>query len=297
MEISYLREFMILAQTGNFIEAADILFTTQSTLSKHIKSLEKEYGVPLFDRTTRKVQLSKFGQILVPEAKQIVELQDNYTAILQSSRETNREILTLGSMHAMAQYKITDVLVDFKENHPGSPIHVTLAGHKELKEMLRQHKCELAFIRDRNEFEDDLVKIPFAVDTLVAVLPASHPLAGRKAIPLLILANEDFILIEEHTFLYNLCIDACKENGFEPKVAMTNDRFENMVELVKKGMGIALLMKQLALYVSSLNIAIVDITPSVSSYINLCYLKNLELSDAAKHFVLCTKKIANGKQK
>ena len=64
MDINYFKEFVVLAQTGNFMEAADILYSSQSTLSKHIKSMESELGVPLFDRTTRKVKISKYGQLL-----------------------------------------------------------------------------------------------------------------------------------------------------------------------------------------------------------------------------------------
>ena len=96
MEINYLREFVVLAQTGNFMEAADLLYCSQSTLSKHIQNMETELGVPLFDRTTRKVALSKFGQLLLPYAKQIAELQDTYTAILQSGLSTDQDILIGG---------------------------------------------------------------------------------------------------------------------------------------------------------------------------------------------------------
>ena len=132
MDITYLREFVVLAQTGNFMEAADILYSTQSTLSKHIKSIELELGVPLFDRTTRKVRISKFGQLLLPYAKQIAELQDKYTAILKSSLETDQEILTLGSIPALAQYNITDVFVNFKKSRPQATINVIQAGSEEM---------------------------------------------------------------------------------------------------------------------------------------------------------------------
>jgi len=287
MEINYLREFAVLAQTLDFMEAADILYISQSTLSKHIQSIESELRVPLFDRTTRKVRISKFGQLLLPYAQQIAELQDKYTAILQSSLETDREILTLGSIPALAQYKITGILVNFKRSRSQSTISVMHAGSEELKEMLRKEKCELAFIRDTNEVDDDLVKIPYAVDTLAAVLPASHPLAKQKTIPLRMLADEDLLLMEKQTYLYRLSISACEQSGFEPKIAYTDQRPENLVDFVVKGMGVALLMKQLALYVSNPKVAIVDISPSVSTQINLCYLKGVELSDAAKHFVLC----------
>ena len=280
---------MVLAQTSNFVEAANILFSSQSTLSKHIKSIESELGVRLFDRTSRKVEITKFGELLLPYAKQIVELQDKYTAALQSNLATDREILTLGSIRALAQYNITDILVHFKKTRPQSSINIVQAGPAELREMLRQKKCELAFIRTRDEIDDDLIEVPYTVDTLVAVLPTTHPFARQKTIALRMLANDDFLLPEEHKYLYRLSTTVCKESGFEPKVVHTDDKFETLVDLVTKGMGVALLLKRLALYVSNPKIAIVDISPSVTTQINLCYLKGVELSKAAEHFILCTR--------
>ena len=90
--------------------------------------------------------------------------------------------------------------------------------------------------------------------------------------------------------LYRLGTSACEQSGFEPKIAYTDHNLGNLCDLVSQGMGVALLMKQLALYHSSPKIAIVDISPSVSTQISLCYLKDVELSDAAKHFVLCAAK-------
>lgn len=289
MEINYLREFVILAQTGNFMEAAEALYISQSTLSKHIKSIEAELGVPLFDRTTRKVSISKFGLLLLPYAKQIAALQEQYTAVLQSSLSPDQETLTLGSLPALAQYNITDVLINFKKSRPQSTINIVQSYSEEIKGMLRQKKCELAFIRDiGNEVEDDLVKIPYAVDNMVAVLSTSHPLARRKTIALRMLADEDFLLTAKETMLYKLSISVCEQCGFQPRVAYTDHNLENLAELVGKGMGVALLMKRLALYSSNPRIVIVDITPYVSTQISLCYLKGIDLSEAAKHFVQFT---------
>jgi len=287
MEINYFREFVVLAQTGNFMEAAEQLYSSQSTLSKHIKNLEKELGVSLFDRTTRKVVLSKYGQILLPYAQQITELQDKYTAVLQSSLETERDILTVGSIRALAQYRITDVLVNFKQSHPKTVVNILQLSSRALKEMVRQQKCELAFIRDMNEVDDDLVKIPYTTDTMVAVLPITHALANEKLIPLHRLANDDFVLLEKESYQYRLCMSACGQSGFEPKVAFTDERIENLIGLVSQGMGVSLLMKPLALYAYNPKIAIVDITPIVTTEISLCYLKAVTLTEAAKHFIQC----------
>ncbi len=288
MQMNYLREFVVLAQTSNFVEAANLLYSSQSTLSKHIKHMEAELGVRLFDRTSRKFQITKFGELLLPYARQIVELEDKYTTVLQSNLAIDQESLTLGSIRALAQYHITDILLNFKKTRPQSTINIVQAGPTELKGMLRQKICELAFIRTTTEIDNDLVKIPYTVDTLVALLPITHTLARQKTVGLKMLANEDFLLAEKNRYLYRLCIDACKKCGFEPRVAHTDDKFETLVDLVIKGMGVALLMKQLALYVSNPKIAIVDVAPTVSSQISLCYLKGVRLSEAGKHFVQCT---------
>jgi LysR family transcriptional activator of glutamate synthase operon len=293
MEIHYLKEFVVLAQTGNFLEAAEILYVSQSTLSKHIKSIEVELGVSLFDRTTRKVTISTYGQLLLPFAQQIVEAHDKLIATLHISLETEQETLTLGAIPALAQYKIVDILVNFKKSRAQSTLNVLQAGSVELREYLRQRRCDLAFIRFADEVDDDLVKIPYAADCMVAVLPAAHPLAKQKAIPLHSLANEDFLMIEKGTYLHRLCLRACKESGFEPKVAFTDHKVGILVDLVTKGMGVALLMKQLALYAASPKTVIVDISPCFATQIYLCYLKGTELSPAAKHFVQCTESVKN----
>jgi LysR family transcriptional regulator, transcription activator of glutamate synthase operon len=289
MEINQLKEFVVLAQTGNFLEAAEKLYSSQSTLSKHIKNIESELGVPLFDRTTRKVGISKFGQLMLPYALQIIELQDKYTTTLRSSLETDKEIFTLGSIPALAEYHITDVLVSFKKTRSQSTINVIQERSEDLRDMLRQKKCELAFIRFFGKVDDDLIGIPYANDTMVAAFPITHSLAKQKTIPLKILANENLLLLDKNTMLYRISIDACQQVGFEPKIAYEDHRLENIVELILKGMGVALLMKPLALYLGNPQIAIVDITPIVATEVRLCYLKNVELSNAAKHFIQCAK--------
>jgi DNA-binding transcriptional LysR family regulator len=129
--------------------------------------------------------------------------------------------------------------------------------------------------------------------------PTSKPLqlAEEKTISLQMLANEDFLLPEKSKTLYRLCLSACKQSGFKPRVAHADSKFENLIDLVTEGMGIALLWKQLALYDSNPQVAIVDISPSMTSHIYLCYLKGVRLSNAAAHFVLCTRQYIENRRK
>ena len=97
LNVRYLEEFVTLTEKNNFLEAAECLFISQSCLSKHIKKLEAEIGVELFERTTRTVVLTEFGQMLLPYARKMVGApqdssgQRQYCAWDDSFNETARD--------------------------------------------------------------------------------------------------------------------------------------------------------------------------------------------------------------
>lgn len=289
MEINYIREFVTLAQTGNFSEAAETLFISQSSLSKHIHVLEKELGAPLFDRNTRKVCLNQFGELFMPYAATIVQAQYGYTSAFYNKLENIKKTITIGSIPVMAQYQITDILVRFKKDNPQFTLNVLEAESLELKEMLLNNECEMAFVREAaDEAREDFVRIPYTRDNLVAVLPSSHPFAGRDSLTLEELKEEDLLLLDSSTIIYSICVQACTRSGFTPRVAFTGHRLENLMDLVTKGMGIALLMKKQAAYLAGPALSLVDIMPCVATQISLMYKKDSSLSPAARHFIRCT---------
>ena len=77
MRVEYLNEFLELAHTENYQEAAENLFISQATLSKHIQALETAFNLTLFDRTTRSVHLSEDGKFLLQYATKIVSAYDD----------------------------------------------------------------------------------------------------------------------------------------------------------------------------------------------------------------------------
>ena len=85
--------------------------------------------------------------------------------------------------------------------------------------------------------------------------------------------------------MYQLCINSCKSAGFEPHIGYTGLRSENMLDLVEKGLGTALLTQKPIQKLSNPNISIVEIIPQITTYIDLVYRKNKKLSAAAEQFV------------
>ncbi len=287
MNMEYMKEFVVLAEVGNYLEASEQLFISQSSLTRHIQQLEKDLGIQLFDRTTRKVALNKYGRMFLPYARQIVQLQYEYETAFYNELKNVHSFINIGSIPSMVQYNITDLLIKFKNENSSFTLNVIEAESHELKDMLRQNKCELAFVRETDDSDNEFVRIPYSSDTMVAVFPSDHPLAKLEYVSLGQLKNEKFILLPEHSIMYELCVKECRKAGFEPNIVFTGHRGENLIDMVSKGAGCALLMKRPAVFLSNPNTVLVDIIPSISTRISLFYKKNTELSIAARHFINC----------
>ena len=298
MDITYFKEFVVLAETKNYWTAAERLFIGQSSLSKHIKTMEKHLGAPLFDRTSRKVELTEFGTLMLPYAQAIGKLKHEYEAAAYNYLHMGTEILRIASIPAMAQYNITDTLLDFQLEYPSIQIHTREDDTLIIREALLHHECDLAFLRDSEVYlehdpdkEVQLTKLPFCRDNLVAVLPREHPLAGADHLELSQLAGENFALIKQDTMPYNLCTRACREAGFTPHVAFSSHHLDGILDMVTKGNCVALLFSNHVQYPidSVFSIAppfsVVPIWPEIQTTIYLCHLKNTPLPPAAAHFV------------
>lgn len=298
MNINYFKEFTVLAETRNYWEAAERLYLNQSTLSKHIKSMENDLGVPLFDRTTRTVELTEFGAALLPYAKTIVQIQFEYSAMLLQKKNYQNNLVTIGSIPSMPQYGITGLLLDFQRAHPECTPKVIEEDSTILKKMLLHKKCELAFIREaKNMLEDEsynestIERLPYLTDYLVAVLPKNHPLSGRSEISLRELQNEKMCFLKENTLLYDLCRFACQEASFIPNIIFDSHRRDSILDMVTNSDCIGLLTNQHVTYPLTSAISMnpsfcaVKIVPAITTRISLCYLKNARLSFAARQFV------------
>ncbi len=286
METAYLHEFLVLAETENYLSAADMLFISQSSLSKHIKSLEAELGTALFTRTTRKVVLTDQGRKFADCARQILDIQYGFLRDLETVAASGRQTLTIGSIPMMAPYRITDLIVNFQRENPACSIHLLEDESASLKEMLRKNQCDLAFIREEAEKESEFARFPFTSDHLVAILPVTHRLASEKSISLSQLAQESFLFLQPGSLLYDLSVSSCQGAGFTPNITYTGKRAENIIDLVEKGAGVSLLMEKPILSLKTPRTAIVDITPVVTTRISIYYKKNIPLSAAAKQFML-----------
>ena len=285
MDIDYIHEFVVLADTGNYMEAADKLFLTQSSLTRHIQKLEADLGVLLFDRSTRHIELNKYGNLFMPYARQISQLQKEYTTTFCNELNRERGTIRIGAIPVMAQYQITDILARFQQENRTFMLDIQEADSLKLIQMLRDEEIDFAVIRESDDASSAFCKIPITQDTLAALMPAGHPLAVKDHIELKQLYRDSFLLLGRDTFMYSLCVRECRSAGFEPHIAFTSNRVDNIIGLVSKGMGVGLLTKRPVMSANHSEIAVVDILPAITTTISLAYLPGKKLTAPQQQLV------------
>lgn len=284
MEIHYLHEFVTIAKCGSFSLAAEDLNLSQSSLSKHIKALERELETTLFDRSTRSVTLSETGKLLLPYAHDIIEAHSKLRNLLNEQAVHKRQILSIASIPMMAQYKITSAIAKFNNKFPAIRLDVRETESKDIIDCLENRSCELAFWRSSAIYSPELESLPLYTDHMMAVLPKQHCLAHKQSLNLSQLSGESFLLLDQNTLLYSLCTAACERAGFVPHITYMGKRPETIIELVAKNMGIALLMNKHVDYVKHPSVISIKIVPEEINYICMIRLKNKRHSESASLF-------------
>ncbi|GAA4368948.1 LysR substrate-binding domain-containing protein [Nocardioides caricicola] len=240
MELRHLRSFAVLAEERHFGRAAERLHLAQPALSQQVKQLERELGVELFTRTTRRVDLTEAGARLVGHAREVlgdVDRARDDMAALASGRAGRVSVGFVGT----ATYDVLPrVAQEVRRSLPG--VELDLRGEllsPELAAGLADRTYDLALLRPG---EPGLDARTLRTERLVAVLPAGHPLAGRRRIGLAALRDEAFVMHPSghRSSIHARVLEACAAAGFQPSSVVEVAETATLVVFVAAGLGVAL---------------------------------------------------------
>ncbi|MCL2731127.1 MAG: LysR family transcriptional regulator, partial [Actinomycetia bacterium] len=177
LDLRKLRYFVAVAEELHFGRAADRLRIAQPALSRQIRSLESDLKVQLFTRDKRGTELTAAGEQLLGDAGPLLSAADAATRrAVRAARA--RDALTVGFMPGLI---VTDAVRALSRRHPGVEVEVVRTDWEEQTEMIRDGRVDVGFVRlpcDTRGLElRDLLSEP-----RVAILPATHPLAGKPSL-------------------------------------------------------------------------------------------------------------------
>src|SRR6478752_8145228 len=187
--------FSAVADRMSFSRAADDLHLTQPAVSAQIKALEGHAGLPLFERTGRKLQLTAAGAELLTYARRISELFREADEAMAQLKGGARGKLNVAVISA-GDYFFPRLLAAFADRHPGVTLNLAVHNREALLRQLADNLTDLA-IMVRPPDDADTVRVAFAPHAYVIVAAPGHPLVGERRIPRERLLQEPFIVREK----------------------------------------------------------------------------------------------------
>jgi DNA-binding transcriptional LysR family regulator len=245
MELRHLAYFVAVAEKLNFSRAAEELHVAQPAISQQIRALEKNLGVPLFDRMGKRVRLTEAGRALLPHARQILAAVETAQHEMQERSALTRGSASLGAPSTVSTHRLPRLLTRFQRAYPGLEVRLREAGTESLLQAVEAGELDLAIVT--SDVLPPVVEVlPFLEEDYVLAVGARHALAGRRTVRLADLAGEAFILFPAGYKLREVTLTACRRAGFEPRVALDGGAMQSALEFVAAGLGVAI-MPQLAL--------------------------------------------------
>lgn len=242
MELRQLRYFQAVAEEGSFSRAAERLHVSQPPLSLHVKTLEDELGVRLFDRSNRGVALTPAGEVFYEETRAVLRRLDQAKVKTQHAGQGEVGTLSVGFVSIAAYGILPLALKRFREKTPRVDLQLhELTTDTQIRE-LRAGRLDLGIGLGPVD-EGDLAFETLDRESLVLAAPVRHPLVPRSGkVRLRALANEHFIIPPRDAApgLYDLIISLCRANGFAPRITQHARQMQTVIALVASGMGFAL---------------------------------------------------------
>lgn len=235
MTLIQLQCFYTVAAVGSFSKAAEQLYISQPSVSKHIAQLEQELKLTLFSRLGKNVLLTAEGRRILQYCSDILmslEHMDKEAARLRRSTEEAGQIVRLASVPTMGFYGLISLINHFLLEVPGYDVLVDELDEDRVLLNLLAGNCDIAFCSNLKVNPEHYHSLHVVSEGFRAAFAKSYWPDSPDPLTLADLWGVPLILNRPESMLYDLCRDACLSAGFEPNVKMLSSRPEISMEFV-----------------------------------------------------------------
>ncbi|MEG1743407.1 MAG: LysR family transcriptional regulator [Clostridia bacterium] len=266
-------------EAKSFTKAAEKLSLTQPAVSQHIKQLESELGIKIFNRGGNEIRLTDEGIIVEKYARRLNSLYDNLSRALNEQKRQIKN-LSIGITHTSESNAVAEVIAKYGATKNG--VHITLIAESitNLYDMLRNYEIDIAIMEGQSasgEFNSVLLDTDF----LVLAIPSNHPLAKKSMITINELKKEKLILRLPNSGTRNLFISHLESRNLsidDFNVILEVNNIATIKDLIRRGFGVSILAKSVCLdELKKGKIAVLPIENlSMIRDINIVYLPDFE---------------------
>lgn len=276
---------MAVAKYGSFTRAAEEIYISQPGLSLIIRKLEEQLGVLLFDRSTRRVELTEAGHELAAAASRILDDVENMVSGITDLAQHRRGRVSISTLPSVASAFVPRVIAQFRELFPDIRVVIHDAIASPLIKMVENGEVDFG-IGLRLQFEKDLVFSGLLTDRLVILMPLNHPLEKCQEVEWGSLVDTEIIAMTRDTSVRHLTEQAFAKIGKTLQPSYEASYMSTAISMVEAGLGITVLP---SLALSTLRMPNVQVRPLINPIVRrevgVIHKKNKIFSPATQAFL------------
>jgi DNA-binding transcriptional LysR family regulator len=241
MELRQLRYFVAVAEERHFSRAAERLHIAQPALSQQIRKLEQQVKVQLLERTTRSVELTDAGRVLLDEAGRVLADADHAIAAVQQAADGTTGLLRMGFVSSAALRIVPTLILALRRQRPQVRLELQEGTTDVQLDKIRRGVLEVGLVREMNEVPEMASRV-IVREPLVLAVPNNHRLASHRRAAISDLAGERFVVFPRNRVsrLYDHIAALCHESGVRFDIAQEAVQFPTILGLVAAQTGIAI---------------------------------------------------------
>lgn len=232
--LAALKAFDATARAGSMTAAARVLAIQQPTVSSHIQRLEVDFGVELFHRRGRRLELTSFGRTLLNYTRRTFSGEEDAHALLAAAKNQYVGRLVI---HAIGPHNVLPVLKLFMKQFPQVNVAVGVGDSRTITEKILDYQGDVGMVLN-HVAHPDLFGAAYRTQRLVIFGNTQHPLAQRATLKLRDLQGQRFVIREEGSTTRRVFEQELKERGVEVQVALEMGSRESVREAVAEGLGL-----------------------------------------------------------
>jgi DNA-binding transcriptional LysR family regulator len=242
--LQQLRILKAVATEKNFTKAAEVLYLSQPSLSKQIKTLEKNLDILLINRENNKISLTENGKVFLQYSERILALCEESCRALIDLKNGDRGNLTVGASQTIGTYLMPRVLALFAQNYPQIDLKVQVNSTRLIANNIINREIDIAVVGGEipDELKKNLTIKHFVEDELSLIISKSHPFAKKKKINKENLYYLNFITLNSNSTIRKFIDNILIQNKIETKqlkIVMQFNSIEGIKTAVSLGLGAA----------------------------------------------------------